>query len=220
MKRILALVAAAILCFSLLSCTDKPPVTTGDDTSDTVNIMPDPVDTPAVTTAPVTTDEPVTDPPAVSDPPATSEAAPQDTTSPIGDKTHVPGLELGSGFVISNSGTKLNILLNWKAVNGEKEGTADITVSVFLECYSIFVGERNDGEIRVGEKMINYSSPQLELPGSDFNEIDFGSYTFTVDKSSGASTEVPLYASWHFRGTYAGLSVDWVTVNSSIVFDN
>lgn len=216
MKKIFALVAVALTCALLVACTDKPPVIT-DGATDPATIMPDPIDTPAVTTDEIT-DAPITDAP-ITDAPVTT-APPVDTTSPLGDKTHVPGAELGSGYVMSNSGTKLNILLNWKAVNGEKEGTADITVTVFLECYSIFVGERDDGEIRIGDKQINYSSPQLEIPGAGFNEIDFGTYTFTVDKSSGDTTSLPLYASWHFRGTYAGLSVDWVTVNSDITFDN
>ena len=106
------------------------------------------------------------------------------------------------------------------SVTEESSAAAVVTVKIFLECYSIFVGERYDGELTLGDSSINYSTPQLEIPGSGFNEIDFGTYTFTVNKTSGASTTVPVSAVWHFRGVYAGLSVEYVTIDSTITFDN
>ena len=107
-----------------------------------------------------------------------------------------------------------------KAKSSTSEATAVITVKLYLECYSIFVGERYDGEISVGDTKIGYNTPQLEIPGSGFNEIDFGTYTFTVNKSDASATTLPISASWHFRGVYAGLSVDFVTINSNISFSN
>ncbi len=221
MKKYIFPVSALVLCFLLASCLgDKPPVITDPVTS---GIMPDPIvtsdstdgtDAPPVTTAaPVTTEVPVTTQPRATEP------VTEDTDAPV-QHPHTPGRELGSGFVISDSGTKLNLLLNWSAVDGPEEGTAVITVKAFLECYSIFVGERFDGELGVGEEKINYSTPQLEIPGAGFNEIDFGTYTFTVKKAQSASTTLPITASWHFRGVYAGLSVDYVTIDSTISFDN
>ena len=217
MKKIIILVSAIVLCLSLTSCLgDKPPdpVTTG--------IMPDPVVTaaPPITTDSTVTEAPpeTTEPPAVTDPPAT-EPVTEDTTEVI-KHPHTPGRELGSGFVISDSGTKLNLLLNWSAVDGPEDGTAVVTVKVFLECYSIFVGERFDGELGLGQEKLNFNTPQLEIPGAGFNEIDFGTYTFTVNKSDSASTTLPITASWHFRGVYAGLSVDTLVINDTITFNN
>ncbi len=219
MKKYIFLLAALVLCLSFSSCDgNKPPVTTDPVTS---GILPDPVvttDIPA-TEAPSTTEVIVTtEAPVVTDPPVT-EPVTEDTTAVV-EHPHTPGRELGSGYVVSDSGTKLNLLLNWSAVDGPEEGTAVITVKVFLECYSIFVGERYDGELSVGDEKINYNTPQLEIPGAGFNEIDFGTYTFTVKKAQASSTTLPITASWHFRGVYAGLSVDYVTIDSSITFNN
>ena len=225
MKKYIIFLAVAALVFTLASCNrDKPPVT---DAPVTTGILPDPVITSDVvpaTSAPDTTVPDTTVPDVTTDAPVTTEEpvttpAPADTTEVV-QQPHSPGRALGEGYVISNSGTKLNLLLNWSAVDGEKEGTAVVTVKVYLECYSIFVGERNDGELSVDGTRINYSTPQLEIPGSGFNEIDFGTYTFTVNKSTGATTTLPVYATWHFRGVYAGLSVDYVTIDSNITFDN
>ncbi len=220
MKKYTLFIVALVLCLSLASCLgDKPPVITDPVTS---GILPDPVVTTVIpddTDAPITTDPSVTtEAPVATDPPATAPVT-EDTTAPV-QHPHTPGRELGSGFVISDSGTKLNLLLNWSAVDGAEEGTAVVTVKVFLECYSIFVGERFDGELGVGDEKINYNTPQIEIPGAGFNEIDFGTYTFTVNKSQSASTTLPITASWHFRGVYAGLSVDYVTIDSTISFDN
>jgi len=223
MKRFLAFAVLIIISISLLSCERTKP--SGDETteSDSVALYPDPITTPDISdtsTEPSDSTEPVSD----TEEPIT--AAPVDTTTSVPENTEpviterVPGTELGSGYVISESGTKLNILLSWKAVEGQTPGTADITVRFFLDCYSIFVGERNDTEIRVGDRSVVFSTPQLELPGNGFNEIEFGSFTFTVDKASGSTTTLPIYGAWHFRGTYAGLSVDWVTVNSTFTFEN
>lgn len=220
MKRYILLCALLVLCVTLASCDrTKTPVTTDPVTT---GILPDPVissDPPVHTDTPITTESPVTtEAPVTTESPVTTPAT-EDTTAVI-RPPHTPGRELGSGILISDSGTKLNLLLNWTAVDGPEEGTAVVTVKLFLECYSIFVGERYDGELSVGGESINYHTPQLEIPGSGFNEIDFGTYTFTVNKSDASSTTLPISASWHFRGVYAGLSVDRVTVDSSISFDN
>lgn len=218
MKKIFVLLCSLVLCISFAACDGgKPSVT--DDGNDTSNIMPETVDPANVSTAPVATAEPDTEAPVTTDAPVTADTSPSVTDTPV-TEPHVEGKELGSGFVISDSGTKLNLLLNWTAVNGKEEGTVEITVKLFLECYSIFVGGRDDGEIRIGETLVNYTTPQMELPGTGFNEIDFGTYKFTVKKDSGSSTTVPVYASWHFRGTYAGVPVEWITVNSTFTFDN
>ena len=220
MKKYIFLLAALVLCTALVSCKgNEPPVITEPVTT---GILPDPV----ITTendvdydAPATTEPaPVTEPPVSTDAPVTDPVT-DDTTEAV-KHPHTPGRELGSGFVISDSGTKLNLLLNWTAADGEEEGTAVVTVKVFLECYSIFVGARNDGELGVGEERIRYDTPQLEIPGSGFNEIDFGTYTFIVQKSQASETTLPIIATWHFRGVYAGLSVDYVTIDSTITFDN
>ena len=221
MRKYILIIAVVAVCLSFASCkgTDRPtetdPITTA--------ILPDPIVTtenPVVddtTDVPVITEAPVTDPP-ITDAPAT-EAVTEEVTTVV-KAPHQPGRALGSGYVISDSGTKLNLLLNWSAVDGEQEGTAVITVKLYLECYSIFVGERYDGEISIGDTKIGYNTPQLEIPGSGFNEIDFGTYTFTVNKSDASATTLPISASWHFRGVYAGLSVDFVTINSNISFSN
>lgn len=220
MKKYALLAVVLLLTISLFSCNrDKPPVITDPVTT---NILPDPVvtdDTPATTEPPVTTEVPATsEAPVTTDPPVTAPVT--DDTTAVVPHPHTPGRALGSGYLLSDSGTKLNLLLNWAVVDGPEEGTAVVTVKIFLECYSIFVGERYDGELTLGDSSINYSTPQLEIPGSGFNEIDFGTYTFTVNKTSGASTTVPVSVVWHFRGVYAGLSVEYVTIDSTITFDN
>lgn len=224
MKKYIFLSVALMLCLSLASCLgDNPAVTTDPITS---GIFPEPVttvntpdtDAPETTEPPVAADTQTTADPVVTTPPDTAPIT--DDTTAVVQHPHTPGRELGSGYVLSDSGTKLNLLLNWSAVDGAEEGTAVITVKVFLECYSIFVGERYDGELGVGGEKINYNTPQLEIPGAGFNEIDFGTYTFTVNKSTLSKTTLPITASWHFRGVYAGLSVDYVTIDSNITFDN
>ena len=223
MRKYILIIAVVAVCLSFAYCkgTDRPtetdPITTA--------ILPDPIITtepPIIvdtTEAPIITEPPVTDVvTTVTDTPVTEHITEEVTT--VVRVPHQPGRDLGSGYVMSDSGTKLNLLLNWSAVDGEQEGTAVITVKLYLECYSIFVGERYDGEICVGDTKIGYNTPQLEIPGSGFNEIDFGTYTFTVNKSDASATTLPISASWHFRGVYAGLSVDFVTINSNISFSN
>lgn len=211
MKRILALLLSLAFCLTAAACSLLPskPEDTGKDTSSstTPSLTPDPVTTPSITT-----DTPVTTPP---EPVKTTAPPVTDPPSP-----HEPGRLLGSGVIVSDSGLKLNILLDWKAVNGSEEGTADISVTVYLECYSIFVGTRDDGEIMLDSQMIHYSTPMLEIGGPQFNEIDFGTYTFSVKKAQGTQTVLPLSGKWHFRGEYSGLSLDWVIAQGEISFQN
>ena len=126
MKKYIFLLAALVLCTALVSCKgNEPPVITEPVTT---GILPDPV----ITTendvdydAPATTEPaPVTEPPVSTDAPVTDPVT--DDTTEAAKPPHTPGRELGSGFVISDSGTKLNLLLNWTAADGEEEEVASL----------------------------------------------------------------------------------------------
>lgn len=203
MKKIILITAALLLGILLCSCkAPVDPVVTDDPT-----ILPDPVVTDPITdpvTSPVT--DPVTDP--ITDP----------VTEPVQNNRN-PGDVLGEGFVISNTGTKLNILLNWKAVQTD-HGTAKITVSAYLECYSIYVGPRDDAVISVGDTVQIFKTPSIEIGGPAFNEILLGTFEFDIEKSDKTETSLPVYLEWKFFGTYAGVPLDYVIINDTITFTN
>lgn len=205
MKKIIFFTVVVALTFTLSACKvpSPDPIVTEDPT-----ILPDPIITDPITD-PIT--EPVTDP--VTDPVTYPVTEP-----PVVDRT--PGDILGEGFVISNTGTKLNILLNWKAVQGEDNKDVKVTVSAYLECYSIYVGERDDALISVGGIEHIFHTPPIELGGPAFNEILLGTFDFAVEKSNEATTNLPVYLEWKFFGTYAGVPLDYVIIDDVITFAN
>lgn len=165
----------------------------------------EPVDTEAPTATPEATETVSPSPTLRPTPTPSPTPSPTPAATPVPDKT---------GSFTSDTGTTLNIRVDW-AVSDAGGGKANVTVSVYLISYSIFVSEKWEGlTINVGGESESFTSRAISSEDQTLQENLLGTKTITVDASAGS---IPISASYAFRGTYSGTEITDITATGTAV---
>lgn len=114
-----------------------------------------------------------------------------------------------SGRLTSDSGTSLNLILDW--VRTPCGDTDTVTVVLRLTSYRLSVSERPGmGVLTVAGETVPFSTPALDIQGNDAPTVtDLYTHTFTVP----AGATVSLSATWPFNGTYAGVDIGTLSLS-------
>ena len=177
-----------------------------NSTAPTSEVTMTPTDTPApvqptVSMIPVVTPAPT--------PVITPTPAPTPTPQPA-------GIALGSGQFKSDTGLWINTVASWSAETVSAT-EAEVTITVDLKSYSLYMGGRNDALIiELGEHRTALDVEALELETKEEVTTKLGSITFTVDAPQGKTTTLPLKTEWLFGGTYSGEEVPSIIAEGDI----
>ena len=174
--------------------SSTPPANSSGTTT-TDPITTDPVTTDPVTTDPVTTD-PVTTPPVTDDP----EPAPGDFAF---EKTF-----------LSDTGTPLNIRVVCRGV-AQEDGTVRVMALLYLDYYSIGMGPRTGCRLSIGDASETFT---LNAISDDINE-PHSQYLCHVEKVCRYGETVSLYARVPFRGSYAGVAIDILEIDTDLTIE-
>lgn len=169
--------------------------------------MPVVLDTPvpdAVATAPVRshTETVAVEPPATESP-----------TLPVGQVTargvSAP-IEMGGSFR-SDSGAKLDLVVDWDLTAEAGADTARLTVSVSLSSYSLQVSARpNLCKLTVGETTETFSTPAITIDENKLTLTPLHTAAFDIPLT-GVPTTFTIRAEFPFNGTYGGKTVGRLT---------
>ena len=202
---LLLLIVAAVLSISRLqledafggddgvSVSDSPEQKLLADTQPTPTVEPTPTPAPTPTPTPVPTPTPT----------------PQPTPTPA--PTPQPPVSLGSGSFRSDTGTALNLVVNWSAVSTGSD-SAELTVVIELESYSLFTSAL-PGSIALTVNGAAYSlgSPGINYDGTDLVHTVLASQSVTVARGSA----VDIAVDWSYRGSYGGTQLDVISAAGS-----
>lgn len=110
---------------------------------------------------------------------------------------------------------------SWSAVQSIPGYYSDVTVQVYLQHQSVYVGARSGSTIKCGSDVYSYTAPALSYAsGTALTKTLLGSHTFRVYHDAGGGTKsVVLSASWAFNGTYSGTYVGTITASATIYLD-
>jgi len=115
-----------------------------------------------------------------------------------------------SGSFQSDSGTGLNLLVEWSAYS-DAAGGYRMTVDVSAASYSFYTDALyNSIEITVGEERYALSSPQVRYDGTELAVTPLVSQTVNV---SGGS--VPISVVWNYKGSYSGVELESITASGT-----
>ena len=168
--------------------------------------------------------------PSVSEKPEVSDNAvaavtptPQPTAVPSAQPTPTPEpTPVGStrtlsesGSFSSNTGTKLNMQVNWSVTSAnDKELT--LQLDLVLYSYTLSVGPHN-GVVRVNGTDHIFTSPGISYKNEKYmNAAPLTSITVTVPAELGETVSIPVEASWDFYGTYGGKDIGRITAAETI----
>ena len=117
-----------------------------------------------------------------------------------------------SGFFQSNSGTGLNIQVDWRVVSALSGGKT-LEVDVSSLSYSLYSAALQNGvELSVNGALYLADSKAVEYGGR--NRISSPLASFSIPVSS--PSVVSLSAVWRFRGTYSGVSISELRAGGTV----
>ena len=199
-------IIVAVLCLRIFTKTDPAPEI--PESSKTEATLP-----PVKENEPIVVPLPEPEKPAEPEKPEETEV-PFETRPPMEEEEEpeeVPVPVDASGSFCSDTGTYLNLLVDWSAVSSG-EDTVMLTVRYSAESYSIFTAA-SPGNLAliVDGKTYTASCPELNYDGADLTVTPLA--TFTVEVPRGT---VSLNAIWHFKGSYSGTELDNITADAAL----
>lgn len=192
---LLCLIVGSILCIQSIIGEDPEPTAT-----------PTPAATPEPLATPTPTLEPTPTPPPTPTPRPTPTPAPTPTPTPA----LPPSAEEVSGSFRSDTGTGLNILVEWMAYP-TGDGKYRMAVDVSTVSYSFFTDALFESvEIKVGEDRYFLSSAKVDYDGTDLAVTPLASKTLETGSGS-----VPVSVVWSYKGTYSGVELESITASGT-----
>lgn len=141
-----------------------------------------------------TTQEPSTEEPSTEEP----STEPPSTEPPV-QTEH-------SGSFYSNTGTGVNLQVDWKTYRAS-DGRDMVRFTVSLNTYSLYVGERKNGlTIRMGDEKLTLDTASISLPGGTKTTVTLGQCEMELKDES-----VNVEVSWAFRGSYSNVHMERIT---------
>ena len=110
------------------------------------------------------------------------------------------GSVVSSGSFASNTGTQLNVLVNW-SVMSDAYGQKTLNVDVCSTSYSLYCSG-GGVELSVNGMVYTANGPAINYGGNTMVTNRLAS--FSIPNVSGA---VSLSAVWHFNGSYSGVPI-------------
>ena len=109
----------------------------------------------------------------------------------------------------------------WSASQNIPGYYSDVTVNVYLQHYSIYVGARTNSTIKCGTDTYTYTAPALSYEsGTALTKTLMASHTFRVyHDAGGGNKSIVLSTSWAFNGTYSGAYVGTISASATISLD-
>lgn len=105
----------------------------------------------------------------------------------------------------------------WSATQSTVGYYSDVTIGVFVRCYSLIAAKKTC-TIACGGEVYEYTSHAIKKSENTLSSIYLGSHTFRVYHDQG-DKEVSVSASWPFYGTYSGITVSEIVATSRITLD-
>lgn len=149
---------------------------------------------------------------APSTPSATPSATPSPTPSPTPTPTPTPSSVESSGSFRSDTGTPLNIVVNWE-ISGSGS-SATLLVTVYAESYSLHSqGAWHAGWLTIGGQTYYFDTEAIDYDGNTQATNLLGTVAASVDTANLPAT---AELSWHFQGSYGDTELETITATGTI----
>lgn len=124
---------------------------------------------------------------------------------------------MASGSFKSNTGTSLNLIVEWKSTPYQSSNSSVVTVNLYIESYALYAQDLGNNYININGNIKYFDCSQSH--GGGFTKRWIASHTYTVKHNSDGTKRCPIGAKWTFRGTYAGVYLEGISVSSSVTLD-
>lgn len=119
-----------------------------------------------------------------------------------------------SGRIIADEAALLSLVIDWETVSRTAD-TAEVELTLKVRSYSLFVSERYNCKFKFLGETYSYTAPAIAYDGADRTEFAIYETTLSMPLVGGCGS-AEVSASWPFRGVYAGVNIDELTINGFI----
>ena len=148
-------------------------------------------------------------------PPGSTPSIIAPSPSPSFGPAEFYGLIDASGSVRTDTGTRLNLVADWSCVS-VNSGKAKLTITLSLESYSLFVGERPYNTLTINGNTITFHTPSIESECNDTISTPIYTWTETLPLSEDGKLSLDIAAEWFFAGVYSGVELDSLRLETRI----
>ena len=155
-----------------------------------------------------------------SQPPETQTPPPVETPELIETPEPTPtplDREIDSqGSFASDTGTPLNLLVNWSAKSGPGE-TVEVTFEVYLRCYSINASAKADGlSLSFNGQTYRASTQELNMQSNELVSVELLTQTASIELPQGDRFSGPVTVDWAFGGSYSSVDLDVISASGAV----
>ena len=161
--------------------------------------------------------------------PSPTAASPSPTTSPTPSPTPTPTptpsptpvptpapSELGSGSFRSDTGTGLELIVEWSAQRSSGD-SAVISVSLWAESYSMHCSAIPYGAaLTIGGETYTFDTAAVANDEPDIVRTELGSTSVTVQTDGDGGFDAEAGLAWRFGGSYGGEELEEITASGRI----
>lgn len=129
---------------------------------------------------------------------------------------------MASGWFMSNSGTYLNIVVNWSSVPNTLTNSSEVTINqVYVEYVNISSSAGKDIYVTCNGEEISAKSPSMHRSGGTgkASTILFANKKFTVSHNEDGKKNITIKAGFKFSGKYSGKSINWLECSATVSLD-
>lgn len=121
-----------------------------------------------------------------------------------------------SGHAVSDTGTALNLWLDW-TIETLEDGSYKVSAVTYLDSYSLMCGKRtNSNRLVIDNVPLIYSTPAMNYSAdSGRHHTKFAEFSVTYGADE-LPEKLTMSADWFFAGTYSGISINTITVETTI----
>lgn len=125
-----------------------------------------------------------------------------------------------SGWFRSDTGTGLNLRLDWDVVQPDGAAAAEVSVTAVLQHYSLQVGARTV-TLSIGGTDFTCQAAAIHTDDNTvLQEEKLATNSAAFSRAAGETIEVPISASWAFNGTYAGKKIETISAAQTLVISD
>ena len=135
------------------------------------------------------------------------------TASPTGTPVH-QNYPARSGRLVETDNSLLSLVIDWETTSRTAD-SATVKLTVKIRCYSLFVSERKNCPLVFLGQTYSYNAPAISYDGSERTEFVLHEETVTMPLVGGCGS-AEVSTAWQFRGEYAGVAIDALTLDGFI----
>lgn len=135
------------------------------------------------------------------------------TASPTGTPVH-QNYPARSGRLVETDNSLLSLVIDWETTSRTAD-SATVKLTVKIRCYSLFVSERKNCPLVFLGQTYSYTAPAISYDGNERTEFVLHEETVTMPLVGGCGS-AEVSTAWQFRGEYAGVAIDALTLDGFI----